>query len=97
MKARDIFDGLLVVAIIALVVALYAAVGTPEFQDEVILERHIAEATQRKEMHPCDATMLSYGPGERWHPKAMEREPECVARAKRMPDWILTSPIPEGK
>lgn len=95
MTARDIFDGVLVVA---LIVALYAAVGEPEYQEELILKKHIAEASERKQFPACDgATLKSWGAAERWNPKTAEQEPECAPSSRQLPNHILTSPIGEGK
>ena len=79
-------------------IALYAFAGRRDFEDAQITEQMVAEATAKKSMHPCDgATMKQWGAGERWHPKGEEQEPECVARAKKLPDYVLTMPLGEAK
>lgn len=98
MTARDILDGFLVFLVIALLLALYAAVGTPEYQDDVALEKSIAEVDRRREMHPCDgATLKQWAAGERWAPKGEDVQAECAPRAKRLPPHILTSPLGSEK
>lgn len=87
----------LVLGVVVVLLTAYAMVGTPEFEDELILEQHLAEVSAKRSIHPCDATMKQWGPAERWAPKGEEQEPECVARAKRLPPYLLTAPLGSAK
>lgn len=91
---RDLLDGFLVVVILALLVALYAKVGEADLQDQIILEKHIAEADARHEFPPCDgASIRQWGATERWEPKGEAQEPACAAAAKHLPNHILSVPL----
>lgn len=93
MTARDAFDGLLVVVTIGALLFAYAVVGKPEFEDELILEQHIAEADQRHEFPPCEgATLKSWAAGERWAPKGEDVQAECAPRAKTLPPYLMSIP-----
>lgn len=87
---RDLFDFALVLTVLIL---LYSWAGQRDLQDAEIAEKIARDVQEARDVSPCDGiTIRQFGPGERWHPKAAEQEPECVARAKTLPPYLMSLP-----
>lgn len=54
MNFRDIFDGLLVALVLALMVGLYSVAGTSDYRAALETERRIATINASRELRPCD-------------------------------------------
>jgi hypothetical protein len=70
--------------------AAYLAGRLPiDLDGAVTTAQHVAEATTRKEMHPCDFTAIQYG---HYHEKR-KSAPECYSGTRELPPHILTMPV----
>ena len=77
------------------VIAILAAAGVgmlygklwDEALDAQITSAHVAQATAKKDMHPCDFVIVQYGA---YHEK---RHPECAKGTRDLPNHILTLPV----
>ena len=58
-----------------------------EALDAQITAHHVAQATTKKDMHPCDFVIVQYGA---YHEK---RHPECAKGTRDLPNHILTLPV----
>jgi hypothetical protein len=66
-------------------------IGPRSFEPEITAQ-HVKEATERKEMRPCDFALIQYGP------EAERRNPECVkVSAGPLPNHVLTLPVTERR
>ena len=92
--SRTALDWLLVAIAIGAWVFAMGKAGESDLKAAQITEQHVQEVEAHRDLrHPCDGiTIRQWAATERWHPKAAQREPECVSRAKALPAHLLTMP-----
>ena len=79
---------------VAMVLAVLAALAGAllmhkwdEALDAQVTAQHVAQATAKKELRPCDFVIVQYGA---YHEK---RHPECAKGTRDLPNHILTLPV----